>query len=73
MIVAVKRGGQLPAVEDVRRRLGLGPDPGAPGITVGEWLDTWLAGKRRTRRASAYRSYEMHVRVWSSRSSDACR
>lgn len=64
MIVAVKRGGQLPAVEDVRRRVGLGLDPGAPGITVGEWLDTWLAGKRRTRRASAYRSYEMHVRVW---------
>lgn len=64
MIVAVKRGGQLPAVEDVRRRLGLGLDPSSPGITVAEWLDIWLAGKIRSRRASTARSYEMHVRVW---------
>jgi len=50
MIAAAKRGIPLPAAEDVARRLGLGLDPSAPGITVAEWLDTWLAGKRRTRR-----------------------
>jgi integrase len=64
LIVTVKRGQPLPAVEDVRRRIGLGADPGSPGVTTREWLETWLAGKRRTRRASAVRSYEMHVRVW---------
>ncbi len=64
MITAVKRGAPLPALEDVRRRLGLGLDPGHPGVTVAEWLDTWLAGKRRTKRPSAVRSYETHCRVW---------
>jgi Phage integrase, N-terminal SAM-like domain len=64
LIVTFKRGRQLPAVDDVQRRLGLGLDPGVPGITVAEWLDTWLAGKTRARRASTARSYEMHVRVW---------
>jgi hypothetical protein len=64
MIAAAKRGAPLPAAEDVRRRLGLGLDPGQPGVTVAEWLDTWLAGKGRTRRASSVVSYGMHCRVW---------
>ena len=64
LIAATKRGAPLPAAEDVRRRLGLGLDPGQPGVTAGEWLDSWVAGKRRTRRPSAVRSYEMHIRVW---------
>ena len=50
-------------MEDVRRRLGLGLDPGSPGVTAGEWLDGWLAGKRRTKRASTVRGYESHIRV----------
>jgi Phage integrase, N-terminal SAM-like domain len=54
----------LPSVEDVRRRRGLGLDPGQPGITVAEWLETWLAGKRRTKRASTVRGYEMRIRTW---------
>jgi integrase len=58
-----KRGGKLPALEDVRRHLGLGLAPGQPGMTVGEWLDSWLAGKQRTRRASSVRTYESHIRV----------
>jgi integrase len=57
------RGGQLPSVEDVRRRLGLGQDPGQPGLIAAEWLDSWLAGKRRTKRASTVRGYESHIRV----------
>jgi integrase len=64
MIAAAGRGQLLPAVADVRRRLGLGRDPGDAGMTCGEWMSTWLAGKQRTRRASAVRGYEMHVRVW---------
>ncbi len=47
----------------LQRRLGLGQDPADTGVTMGEWLDGWLAGKRRSRRASTYRSYETHVRV----------
>ena len=47
----------------MRRRLGLGLDPGQPGITVGQWLDSWLSGKQRTKRASTVRGYESHIRV----------
>ena len=63
MIAAAKRGAPLPALEDVRRRLGLGQDPGTPGTTVAEWLDTWLAAKARTKRASTVRGYESDIRV----------
>lgn len=63
LIAAAKRGAPLPAIEDVRRRLGLGIDPGQPGMTVAEWLEGWLAAKRRTRRASTVRGYESHIRV----------
>jgi integrase len=64
LIAGAKRGQPLPAVEDVRRRIGLGADPGSPGVTTGQWLETWAAGKRRTRRASSARGYDMHIRVW---------
>jgi hypothetical protein len=63
MIISAKRGAPLPAAEDVRRRLGLGLDPASPGVTMAEWLDSWLAGKQRAKRASTYRGYESHVRV----------
>ena len=45
MIAAAKRGAPLPAVEDVRRRLGLGLDPASAGVTFGE---AWhgLAGRQ---------------------------
>ncbi len=64
MIAATRRGQPLPAVADVRRRLGLGLDPGQPGVTVAEWMDGWLAGKRRNRRASTVRGYESHIRLY---------
>jgi integrase len=63
MIAATKRGQPLPAVEDVRRRLGLGLDPGQPGDTVGEWLSTWLASRRKIR-PSVARSYQQHIENW---------
>jgi integrase len=64
MLRAVRQGTPLPTVEEVQRRLGLGMDPAQEGLTVGEWLDTWLAAKRRTKRESTCRGYEMHVRTW---------
>ena len=64
MLRAVRQGAPLPTVEEVQRRLGLGMDPAQEGLTVGEWLDTWLASKRRTKRESTCRGYEMHIRTW---------
>jgi len=63
MIASARRGQPLPAVDDVRRRLGLGLDPGTPGMTTGECLESWLAG-RRTIRASVERSYRQHLETW---------
>ena len=58
-----KRGGQLPDAETVRRRLALGADPGSPGVTVGEWLETWLRGRRKLRE-SVTRTYRGHIDLW---------
>ncbi|HEY3688128.1 MAG TPA: site-specific integrase [Streptosporangiaceae bacterium] len=55
-----KRGGELPTVEDVRRRLGVGADLDAPSATVAEWLESWLAGKRRLK-DSTRRAYRQHL------------
>ena len=52
MICAARRGAPLPAVEDVRRRLGLGQDPASAGVTFGEAWTAWLAGKKRLRRSA---------------------
>lgn len=54
-----RRGGQLPAVEDVRRRLGIGHELDR-SQTVGDWLEQWLVGKRRLKE-SALRSYRQHI------------
>lgn len=52
---ATRRGGQLPALDDVRRRLGLHQDPGAPGVTFSQAWTAWLAGKKRLRRSARER------------------
>ena len=62
-ISAVKRGGTLPALEDVRRRLGLSQDPGAPVVTFGQAWDEWLAAKRKFR-PSSRRRIEQIGRDW---------
>jgi hypothetical protein len=59
----VAAAGRVGPGDDVRRRLGLGLDPAQPGVTVAGWLDSWLAGKRRTKRASTVCGYESHIRV----------
>lgn len=55
-----KRYDQLPAYSDVRRRLRSGLTL-AKAKTVGEWLDEWLAGKRKAR--NTIRSYSGHIRL----------
>lgn len=59
-----KRGGELPAVDEVRRRLGLGRDPGQVGETFGEAWAVWFAGKKRARRASTVDSLGHNGRCW---------
>lgn len=55
-----QRGGQLPDVEEVRRRLGVGLDAATPSTTVTNQLESWLAGKRSLK-ASVRRSYRQHL------------
>jgi integrase len=58
-----KRGGAVPAVADVQRRVGIGADPSAPGVTFGEAWTAWLAGKKRLK-ASARRRLEQIGEHW---------
>jgi integrase len=63
LVAGTKRGAPLPTVADVKRRTGLGLDPGSPGDTVGEWLTTWLASRRKIR-VSVERCYRQHIGTW---------
>lgn len=58
-----RNGGQLPDGAEVRRRLGAGRDLAAPAMTVGEWAECWLAGKRKIKKSVA-RSYRQHADNW---------
>jgi integrase len=51
----------LPDYDEIRRRLAAG-QPLNPRITVAEWLDLWLAGKKRLR-VGGYNRYESDIRV----------
>ncbi|MFF2142063.1 tyrosine-type recombinase/integrase [Kitasatospora sp. NPDC058190] len=51
---------QLPDIEETRRRLKTGQDL-STRVTVGEWLDTWLGGKKI--RKSGITRYESDVRI----------
>jgi integrase len=42
-----RRGGQLPSADDVGRRYGAKLDPTAISPPTGEFLDRWVAGRRR--------------------------
>lgn len=53
------RGGELPAVEDVRRRLGLRREDLGTSATFGDSWRAWLAGKRKLRDSSAKRLGEI--------------
>jgi integrase len=60
---ATTRGGQLPAVEDVRRRLGLRRGELDTSETFGEAWTEWLAGRRKARDSYA-NTLEQHGRNW---------
>ncbi|KPI03008.1 integrase family protein [Actinobacteria bacterium OK074] len=51
----------LPDYDETRRRLSAGQALN-PKMTVAEWLDLWLAGKKRLRTSGAKR-YEVDIRV----------
>ncbi len=53
------RGGELPAVEDVRRRLGLRRDGLGASDSFGDAWRAWLAGKKRLRASAAKRLGEI--------------
>lgn len=63
MIASLKRGAPLPSVADVARRIGVGLDPTATGVSVGEAWHAWLAGKKRLR-ASSHERLEVAGRHW---------
>jgi integrase len=57
------RGGQVPDVATMRRRIGAGLDPDSPDVTVGEFFPGWLEGKGKLK-LSVRRSYEGHGTNW---------
>jgi len=57
------RQGPLPAVDELRRRLGAGSELDQAGQTVGEYLAGWLAGKRKLRPATR-RAATAHVKFF---------
>jgi len=63
VVAKTRRGGLLPDEGTVRRRLALGADPASPGVSTGEWMDTWLAGRRKIR-PSVARGYASHIELW---------
>jgi integrase len=52
----------LPTIEQMQRRLISGLSP-SELPTVGQWLTTWLAGRKGLRR-NTHRSYESHIRLY---------
>ncbi|GAA1550320.1 tyrosine-type recombinase/integrase [Dactylosporangium maewongense] len=59
---ALKRRAPLPAAEDIRRRVRTG-QPIASRVTVAEFLDGWLAGKKDIR-PTTWAGYESNIRIY---------
>ncbi|GAA3301408.1 tyrosine-type recombinase/integrase [Streptomyces cinereospinus] len=55
-----RRRADIPDTAEVQRRLGVGV-PLDGRMTVAEWLDTWMAGKKT--RATTTNGYASHIRV----------
>ena len=53
----------LPDPARVRKAVGGGHDPGARPPTTGEWLNEWLAAKKKLRPGTA-RGYASHIRLY---------
>jgi integrase len=59
IFASTERGGKLPGLETVRRRLALGTGPAGSGETFGQAWETWLTGKRKLRASSRKRLDEI--------------
>jgi integrase len=60
---AMRETGQLPDPDRVRRAVGGGHDPAVGPPTAGEWLEEWLAAKKKLRPATV-RSYQGHISLY---------
>lgn len=56
-----RRGGTLPSVDEMRRRLGAGEDIAAASATVGEWLEEWYLIKQRSLQETTLNGYRQHI------------
>jgi len=54
---------RLPDPARVRAAVGAGRDPAVKPPTVGEWLEEWLAGRKKLRPGTV-RSYTGHIRLY---------
>jgi integrase len=63
IVARSRRGGDLPDLDDARRRFGSGLDVGASVPTLREWCATWLAANRRAR-PSTRDVYDRRLRHW---------
>jgi integrase len=59
---ALDNGSTLPDYDETRRRYRAGQVIDGT-MTVGQWLDEWLAGRRKIRKGTR-RSYEAHIRLY---------
>ena len=58
-----KDTGTLPDPDRVRKQIGGGHDPAVRPPTAGEWLEEWLAAKKKLRPGTV-RSYAGHIRLY---------
>ena len=63
IFTTTNRGGSLPDLAEVRRRLGLGLALDR-SQTTGEFLETWSAGKKRSKKRSTSVGYDEHCRIY---------
>ena len=60
---AMRETRTLPDPARVRKQVGAGDDPAVRPPTVGEWLEEWLAAKKKLRPGTV-RSYSGHIRLY---------
>jgi integrase len=60
---SVRNTRQLPDPARVRKAIGGGHDPAVRPPTIGEWLEEWLAAKKKLRPGTV-RSYASHIRLY---------
>ena len=60
---AMRETGKLPDPRQVRRQVGAGRDPAVRPPTTGEWLEEWLAAKKKLRPGTV-RSYSGHISLY---------